>query len=31
VASSLELISQPDADVEGILHDLQSSVEQYFG
>ncbi|MBX3195700.1 MAG: sugar ABC transporter substrate-binding protein [Microbacteriaceae bacterium] len=31
VASSLELISQPDADVEGILHDLQASVEQYFG
>jgi multiple sugar transport system substrate-binding protein len=31
VASSLELISQPGADVEGILHELQASVEQYFG
>lgn len=31
VASSLELISQPGADVEGILRDLQESVSQYFG
>jgi ABC-type sugar transport system, periplasmic component len=31
VASSLELISQPGADVEAILRDLQDSVSQYFG
>lgn len=30
VASSLELISQPDADVEAILQDLQESVSKYF-
>ena len=31
VASSLELISQPDADVEAILSELQNSVSKYFG